>query len=129
MLHAFVFKIFGPILSDGRRAIIAERARSVRNLGAVADCCGQSYVERVGDILGLHVAAELPANDVARVVVEDRGQVKPAPANDLEVGEVGLPHLVCCRRLLLKQIRSLDDDECGVCDQVEGFELMIHRSL
>ena len=37
---------------------------------------------------------ELPGDDVAGEVVKDRGQVEPAPTDDLEVGEVGLPELV-----------------------------------
>jgi hypothetical protein len=45
-------------------------------------------------IASLHVGAELPGDDVAAVVVEDRGEVEPAPADDLQVGEIGLPKLV-----------------------------------
>ena len=29
-------------------------------------------------------------NDVAAVIVEDRAEIEPAPADDLQVGEVGL---------------------------------------
>jgi len=36
MFHAFVFEVFGQILGDVRRAIIAELARFVPNPGAVA---------------------------------------------------------------------------------------------
>jgi len=36
MFHALVFKMFGQIASDVRRAIVAEQARFVHNLGAVA---------------------------------------------------------------------------------------------
>ena len=43
------------------------------------------------DILGLHRRAKLPGDDVAREVVEYGRQIKPAPADDLEIGEVGLP--------------------------------------
>ncbi len=32
----------------------------------------QSQLQRVGDVLGFHRGAELPGNDVAREVVEDR---------------------------------------------------------
>lgn len=31
---------------------------------------------------------------MAAVIIQDRGQAIPTPADDLEVGEVGLPHLV-----------------------------------
>src|SRR5271157_5366509 len=36
----------------------------------------------------------------SREVVEHRGQIEPAPADDLEVGKVGLPKLVGCCRLV-----------------------------
>lgn len=43
------------------------------------------YVSAVGDILGTHGAAELPADDVAGIIVQDCRQVKPAPPNNLQV--------------------------------------------
>ena len=80
-------------------------------------------------ILSPHVAAEFPADDVVGVVVEDRGQVKPAPADDFQLGKITLPHLVWCRRLVLEFIRSFDDDVGGAGDEVVGFEQAIDGSL
>lgn len=37
---------------------------------------------------------QFPGDDVAGEVVENRRQVHPAPADDLEVGEVRLPHQI-----------------------------------
>ena len=45
----------------------------------------------MGDIVGPHRRAHLPGDDVTRVVIEDGGEVVPTPADDLEIGEVGLP--------------------------------------
>ena len=45
--------------------------------------CLQRKLQCVGHILGLHRRAQLPGDDVAREVVEDRRQVEPAPASDL----------------------------------------------
>ena len=59
---------------------------------------GNRFVERLGDIRRPHRRAQLPGDDVAREVIENRRQVVPAPVDDPEVREVGLPHLVdpCC---------------------------------
>jgi len=73
-LHALVLRIFRQIASDVRRATIAGQARFVHNLGAVAALCGQSDVDRVGDILGQHGAAKLPADDK---MVNEMGHPKP----------------------------------------------------
>ena len=54
----------------------------------------QRHFERGGDVLGLHRGAQLPGDDVAGEVVEDRRQVEPSPADDLEISEVRLPELV-----------------------------------
>ena len=51
-------------------------------------------LQGVGHVLRLHRCTQLPGDDVAREVVEHCRQVVPAPADDLQVGEVGLPQLV-----------------------------------
>ena len=129
MFHALVLEVFGQIPRNIGRAIVAEQARFVQNPGTVAALCGKGDVERVGDILGPHVAAEFPADDVAGVVVEDRGQVKPAPADDFQVGKISLPHLVWRCGFVFELIRGLDDNIGRAGDQVMGFEQAIDRSL
>src|ERR1700731_5364137 len=54
----------------------------------------QRQVQRFRDVPDLHRCTELPGDDVAREVGQYRAEVKPAPADDLEIGEVGLPKLV-----------------------------------
>src|SRR3546814_9514742 len=44
----------------------------------------QGEVQRFGYILGTHVGAQLPGNDIAREVVEHGREVHPAPPDDLE---------------------------------------------
>jgi hypothetical protein len=39
---------------------------------------------------------------------------EPTPPKDLDVGEVGLPKLVDCRRLVLERKRSLDPTFCDL---------------
>ena len=46
--------------------------------------------------------------------------IEPAPADDLEVGEVGLPQLVRGCGLVAELIGCLDDDEGRAGDQVVG---------
>ena len=82
----------------------AQQARHVPNDGLVAPGRRQSQFNRVSHILGPHVplscmlripcravVAEFPGDDIAAVIVQDCAETIPAPANDLEVGEVGLP--------------------------------------
>src|SRR5262245_3123235 len=75
----------------------------------------------------LHRGAQLPGDDVAGEVVEDRRQVEQSPADNLEIGEVRLPELLWCRRLVAELIRSLHHDEGGASDQIAGLEQPIDR--
>ena len=99
MIHALLVEPFSEISGDVAGAIVRQQPGFVLDTGLITTRGGQCHLQRVGDVLGLHRGAQLPGNDVARVVVEDGGQVLPSPANDLEVREVGLPHLVRCGRL------------------------------
>ena len=89
----------------------------------------QGELQRVGDVAGAHGGAELPGDDEAGVVVEDRREIEPAPADDLEVGEVGLPELVRRRGLLRERVGGLHHDEGGAGDQVVRLEQAVDRSL
>jgi len=71
----------------------------------------QSQVQRVGHVLCPHVGAALPRDDVAAVIVQGRAEIKPPPANDLEIGEVGLPQLIDGRGFVFELTGSLDDDK------------------
>lgn len=62
--------------------------------GMIAIGCSQRHIQRVGDILGAHISAQPPSNDIAREVVDHDGKIQPTQAIDLEVGEVCLLHLV-----------------------------------
>src|SRR6266496_6822894 len=45
---------------------------------------------RIGHVGCRHGGAQLPGQDVAREVIEHGGQIEPAPADDLQIREVGL---------------------------------------
>ena len=94
MAHLVGFDIFRQFAGDVTGAIVAEQPRLMLNSGMVAARCCQGHVQRICYILGPHIAAQPPGDDIAREVVEYGGQVHPSPTNDLEVGKVCLPHLV-----------------------------------
>ena len=87
----------------------------------------QDEVECIRYILCLHVGAKLPGDDVATVVIEDRAEIQPAPAEHFDVGEVGLPKLVDGRRLVLELISCFQNDEGWAGDQVMRLQHAIHR--
>jgi hypothetical protein len=80
-------------------------------------------------VRSLHRGAQLPGDDVAGEVVEDRRQVEPSPPDDLEISEVRLPELVWRRRLILELMRGLHHDEGWAGDQIVGLEEPIDRRL
>jgi hypothetical protein len=86
----------------------------MNDMNLVAAGCLQRQVQRIGHIFSPHGRAELPRDDVAAVVVEGRAEIEPTPPKDLDVGEVGLPKLVDCRRLVLERKRSLDPTFCDL---------------
>ena len=51
---------------------------------------GEEQSAGVPAISGRHGGAQLPGQDVAREVIEHGGQIELAPADDLQIGEVGL---------------------------------------
>ena len=80
----------------------------------------QRQIERGGDVLRLHGRTELPGDNEAREVVEHGGEIVPAPARDLEIGEVGLPELVGRRGLVLERLGRFDDDVGWAGDKIVG---------
>lgn len=89
----------------------------------------QSQVQRVCDVFSSHVCTELPCDDVAAVIVQDCTEIEPAPADDLQVGEVCLPKLVDSRRLVFELTGRFDHDEGWAGDQVVRLQYPICRSL
>ena len=89
----------------------------------------QGKFQCLTDILSLHRRTQFPGNDIARVVIKDRGQIHPAPANHLQVCEVRLPQLIDGGGVVLELICRLDDDEGRTGDQVMGFEQAVDGRL
>lgn len=118
MAHFPGLDIFRQFTRDVARAIIRQQPRLVQHRCAVATRGLEREVQRVGDILGPHVGAQLPGDDVAREVVEHRRQIEPPPADDLQICEIGLPELVGRCGLVVELVGCLDDDEGRAGDQV-----------
>jgi hypothetical protein len=86
-------------------------------------------LRQVKVLVGLHGRTELPGDDVAGIIVEDGRQIEPAPTDDLEVSEVGLPELVRRCGFVSELVCRLDDDKGRAGDQVLGLEKPIDRGF
>ena len=114
-------------VGDIAGAVIAVQPGLVQDLGAIAAGSRERKVQRVGDVLGPHVGAQLPGDDIARIVIEHRRKIHPAPPDDLEVGKVGKlsqisAHLVRAHGLGMELVGGLDHDIGRAGDQIMGFQ-------
>ena len=99
---------------DVGRTTLAEQPRPVDDPRGIAARGREGEVQRIGDVAGTHGGAELPRDDEAAVVIEDRREVEPTPADDLEMGEVGLPELVRAVVCLANTSRRLTTTKAGL---------------
>ena len=60
MLHLFVFQPHGQIAGDVAGTVIRQQPWFVQNLGLIAARGRESQFQRVSDIAGAHIGAELP---------------------------------------------------------------------
>ena len=89
----------------------------------------ERQIECGRDVLRFHRRAELPGDNEAREVVQHGREVVPAPARDLEIGEVGLLELVGRRGLVPEFLGRFDDDVSRAGDKIVCFQKPIDRSL
>jgi hypothetical protein len=104
-------------------ALVSDRSRLDRAPRLARRC------QRCGDVGSAHGGAELPGDDVSGEVIEHRREVEPAPAGDLEVGEVGLPELVDGGRGVGEGISRLHDDKGRRGDEALSFQDAIDAGL
>ena len=113
MRNALLFQPFSQITRDVAGPIIAQKTRLLAHDCLVATGRGQRQFDSVRHITSPHVGAELPGDDVTAVVVQDCAEIVSTPADNFEVGEVCLPHLV---------------NGCGfVCELIGGFDHHVVR--
>ncbi len=82
----------------------------------------QGQFQRVCHITRLHRGAQLPGDNVPREVVENGGKIEPPPSHDLDVGEVGLSHLIDGCGFVTELVRSLDDNKGRAANEVPYLE-------
>lgn len=127
--HLVGFNVFRQFASDVAGTIITEQPGLVQHRGAVTARGLEPKVQRVGHVLGAYVGTQLPGDDVAREVIEHGRQVHPAPADALDVGEVGLPHLVRPGGLGVERIGGLDHHMGRTGVQFMGLEQAVNRGF
>ncbi len=90
MIDFLLFQPFSKLARDQAGPAVAEQPRLVADgrLGTARRL--QSRVQRIGNITGCHRCAELPGDDGSAVIDYDRADVKPAPADHLQIDKAGL---------------------------------------
>ena len=78
-----VVEPFGQVVGDVAGTVVEQEPGPIGEYGLVQSASLQRQVEGGGDILGPHVGAQLPGEDVAREVVKHGRQVEPAPNRSL----------------------------------------------
>ena len=91
MAHTVILHPCGQVMGDVRSAIVGKQTGFVSDLGVMTARGLQGKLQCLRHIIGCHRGAQFPSYDVTREVIQDGRQIKPAPANDLEIGEIGLP--------------------------------------
>ena len=129
MIHLLIFQPICQLPRDITRPIVREQARLVQNRCLIAARSLQRQVERVGHVARFHRRAELPGDDVTAVIVQDRREIEPAPANHLQIGEVGLPELVWPCGLVPELVGCRQNHIGRAGDQVVRLKDAIDRSL
>jgi len=122
--HVVTLQPFRQVVRDIRGAVVGQQPWPMEDPGFVEPRGIQRHFERGGGLTSsaFIVVHSFQATIVAGEVVEDRREVEPSPANDLEISEVRLPELVWCRRLILELVRGFHHDEGWAGDQIAGLE-------
>ena len=155
VLHAFVLQPFSQLPRDVAGAVIAEEpwfvehrtwpqpdASKAKSSVSVTSCVLMFPSRALLRNTLPGSGAKLPRDDVAAVIIQashglranhcqliDRAEIKPAPAYDLEIGEVGLPQLIDGRRLGFELTGRFDHNESRTGDQIVCLQYPIRRSL
>ena len=129
MIHLSIVEPVCEVSGDVTGPVVAEQPGFVQGGCLVASLGLQSQVQRVRHVPGLHRRTELPGDDVAAVVVQDCREIEPAPADHLQICEVGLPKLVRPRCLVPELVcrRQYHIGRAG--DQIVRLQDAIDRSL
>src|SRR5680860_178033 len=94
-------------------------------VGLIAARSLKGQFQRISHIRCFHRGTEFPGNDVARVIIKDGREIEPSPTNDLEIGKIGLPHLVYGSGFVLELAGGLDDNEGWTGNQIMSLQQAI----
>lgn len=122
MAHVVVFDVVRKLARDVAGTIVRQKSWLMNDMRLVTARRFERHVQRLGNIRRFHRRAQFPADDVARDVVQDCRQIHPAPTDNLDVSEVGLPHLVYSRCFITELARGVHNDKGGTGDQVMGLQ-------
>ncbi len=126
MIHALLVEPISQFARDVAGSVVRQQAGFVANGNLITARSLKGQFQRVGDITSSHRRTQLPGDNISREVVQNGGEVIPAPANDLDVGKVCLPHLVDGGGLVAELMGSLEDNEGRTGDQIMSLEQAIH---
>ena len=111
--HGVRLDVIGKLVGNVAGPVIAQQPWAMPNIGRQAARGCQGHIQHVSDVLGPHRAAQPPGDDVAGVIVEHGREIHPAPANDLEVGEVSYGFASVQLRFRSATFRSPGSSGCG----------------
>jgi len=94
MLNALLGQPPGKSVRDEPRPVIREQSRALAQRHIAAARGGHGQFQRLTNIARRHASAKPPGDDVAGEVIQHRAEIKPPPADDLEIGEIRLPNLI-----------------------------------
>lgn len=127
MIHFVFLQPISQITREIAWSVIAEQTRLVSNNRPVTARRRLRQFEGIRHIFSAHRRAQFPWDDIAAVIVQDRGQIIPTLTNDFEVGKIRLPHLVDSRRFVFELIRGFNHHIIGCCDQIRFLQNAISR--
>ncbi len=91
MIDFLVIEQFCKITREIGGAIVRQQSRAKTNIDLIQPAFSHRQIQRVSDALRLHRHAELPCENIARVVVQNRQEVAPTPADNLQIGDGFMP--------------------------------------
>jgi len=106
------------ILGKVARSVVGKQAGTEKHIHPAHPGLSQGDLERLLQIRRVHGGRELPGQDATGVIIQDRGQVVPTPAHDLEVGEVCLPEFVHPLGGMIELVLGRHHSKCRALHQI-----------
>jgi len=129
MGHAIFLQIVGEFARDITGAVITQQPGPVPDFNLAQPGKLQRIIQCGGHIAGAHAGTQSPGGDKSRKVIQYRRQVIPSPADNLEVGEIGLPQLIHALARVLECLSGLHQDIRRAGYQIPGLQHPVNRAL